>query len=70
MYLHMYIFIWLHWVLAAAQGIFSGGMWVLVPWSKIEPGPTALGAWSLAIGPPEKSLQFLLVNHTSLKLEK
>ena len=51
--LYIYIFIWLHWVLASANGIFKSmrtlcwGMWDLVPWSGIEPGPPALGAWSL-----------------------
>ena len=31
------------------------GMWDLVPWSGIKPGPPALGAWSLARGPAGKS---------------
>ena len=29
-----------------ACGPFSGGMWDLVPWLGVEPGPPALGAWS------------------------
>ena len=33
--------------LVAASRIFSCGMWDLVPWLGIEPGPPALGAWSL-----------------------
>ena len=43
-----YLFIWLHWVLVGAFGIFSWSMWDLVPWPGIEPGPPALGAWSLS----------------------
>ena len=49
-----YLFIWLCWVLVAARGIFgcsmqtlSWGLWELVPWTGIEPGLPALGAWSL-----------------------
>ena len=44
----MYLFIWLHWVLVTACGVFSCGMWDLVPWLGIEPRPPALG-------PPGKS---------------
>ena len=40
--------IWLPWVLVAALGIFSCGMWNLVPWPRIEPWPPALTAWSLS----------------------
>ena len=43
-----YLFTWLHWVLVVAGGIFSCGMWDLGPWLWIEPGPSALGAWSLS----------------------
>ena len=42
-----YLFIWLHWVLLVAHGIFSRGMWDLVPWPGIEPRPSALGERSL-----------------------
>ena len=57
-----YLFIWLRRVLVAARGIFiagagslvaacgiffSCGMQDLVPWPGIEPGPPALGTWSL-----------------------
>ena len=34
--------IWLHWVLVAAWGIFICGMWNLVPWPGIKPGPLNL----------------------------
>ena len=44
-----------HWVLAAACGTFSGGMWDLVPWPRIEPGPPELEPGVLATGPPGKS---------------
>ena len=65
-----YLFIWLHWVLSRhtgssifteARGIYSfsmqtlsGGMWSLVPWPGIKPGPPVLGV--LATQPPGKSL--------------
>ena len=42
------VFIWLHWVLVAAWGIFSCCMWDLVPWPGIELQTLALGAWSLS----------------------
>ena len=32
------------------------GMWNLVPWPGIEPGPPALGVWNLTSRLPEKSL--------------
>ena len=35
-------------LLVAACGIFSCGMGNLVPWPGVEPGPPALGAWSLS----------------------
>ena len=35
------LFVWLHWVLVATCGIFYCGMWDLVLWSRIEPGPPA-----------------------------
>ena len=43
-----YLFIWLHWVLAAAHVIIGRGVWDLAPWPGMEPKPTALGAWSLS----------------------
>ena len=42
-------------VLVAAYGIFSCGIWDLVPWPGIEPRPPALGRGVLATGPPGKS---------------
>ena len=46
---YLYLFIWLHWVLAAACRIFSCGMWrALVPQPGIEPGPPALQAFHLS----------------------
>ena len=36
------------WIFAAACRIFSCGMWDLVSWPGIEPGPPALGAGSLS----------------------
>ena len=41
-------FIWLGLVSVAALGIFSYGMWDLVPWPGIEPGTPALGAGTLS----------------------
>ena len=65
----IYLFIWLFRVLVAACRIFvvvygifscvlwtlSCGMWDLVPWSGIEPGSPALGAWSISHWTPGKS---------------
>ena len=31
------LFLWLYWVLVAARGIFSCGMWDLLPWPEIGP---------------------------------
>ena len=49
-------------VLAVACSMFSCctqtlrcGMWDLLPWTGIEPGPPAMGAQSLTTGPPGKS---------------
>ena len=51
------LFIWLHQVLVVACRIFdlccsmqdhSCGMWDLVPWPEIQPGPPALGVQSLS----------------------
>ena len=44
------LFIWQYQVLGAAHRIFDlgCGMWDLVPWPEIEPGSSALGAWSLS----------------------
>ena len=51
-----YLFNWLHHVLVVAHGIFnlccgiltlSCGMWDLLPWPVIEPGPPAWGGQSL-----------------------
>ena len=61
-YLFIIYLFWLCWVLVAAHGIFvvacgllvaacrllvAACMWDLVPQPGIEPGPPALGAWSL-----------------------
>ena len=49
-FLNIYLFIWLHQVLIVAHGIFSCGMWDLVPWPGIELRSPALGAQSLSHG--------------------
>ena len=36
-FFNIYLFIWLHWVFAAACGIFSYGTWDLTPQPRIEP---------------------------------
>ena len=54
-YIYIYISLfWLCWVSVTIHGIFSCdmqtlsyGMWDLVPWPRIEPGPPTLGAQSL-----------------------
>ena len=40
------LFTWLRWVLVAACKTLGRGVWDLVPWPGIEPGPSALGAWN------------------------
>ena len=54
-YINFYLFIWLFQVLIVACRIFSCpirtlsfGLWNLVSWPGIEPGPPTLGAWSLS----------------------
>ena len=44
---YLYVFTWLHCVLAVACRICSSGMWDLVPWPGIK-GPLHLGARSLS----------------------
>ena len=41
------LFVWLHQILVASSGIFSWGVWDIVPWPVTEPRPPALGARSL-----------------------
>ena len=43
-----HLFIWLHWILRAACGIFSCGIWDLAPQPRIQLRPPALGAQSLS----------------------
>ena len=45
---NFYLFIWLCWVLVVACGIFSWGMWNLIPWPGIKSGPPALGEPNLS----------------------
>lgn len=42
------LFTWLHQVLVVVCGIFSGGMFDLVPQPRVEPGPRALRMQSLS----------------------
>ena len=44
----IYLFIWLHWVWVVTCEIFRCGVWDLVPWLGIEPGPPVLGVESLS----------------------
>ena len=61
----MYLFIWLHWVLAAACRIFSCSMWDLVPQPGIKSRPPALGACILSHQTLREVLQtFLVVQKT------
>lgn len=60
------LFLWLHRVLVAAQGILSCdiwtlsfSMWDLAPWPGIKPRPSALEHRVLVTGPLGKSLQSL-----------
>ena len=67
-YLFIYLFIWSCCVFGVADGIFSlrcdmwtlaCGRWDLVPWPGIEPGPPALGTWSLSHRTTRKSQDIL-----------
>ena len=40
------LFIWLHWLFVAAYEIFSYGIRDLVPWPRLESGPSTLGTES------------------------
>ena len=42
----LYLFIWLHCVFSWGMRTLSCGMWDLVPWPGIKPGPPELAAWS------------------------
>ena len=46
-FFNIYLF-WLWQVLVAGMRTLSCDMWALAPWPGIEPGPPALGAWSLS----------------------
>ena len=46
--IYIYLFIWLLWILVVACGLFSCGVWDLVPCLGIKPEPLALGARSLS----------------------
>ena len=69
-FLKYLLFIWPCQVLVEAHGIFlkisydiwilSCGLWDLVPWPGMEPGPLALGAGSLSLWTPRKSQQWFL----------
>ena len=48
LFLNICLFIWLCQILVVAHGIFSCGMWDLIPWPGIEPGSHALRAQSLS----------------------
>ena len=47
LFLKKYLLIWLCQVLVAGCGIIRCGLWYLVLWPGIEPGPPALRMWSL-----------------------
>ena len=47
-FIFIYLLMWLYWVLSMMCGIFSCSMCYLVPWPGVEPGSSALGAWSLS----------------------
>ena len=58
-FLHLFVclFVWLYHILVVTCRIFNlhCSMCDLVPWAGIEPGPPALGVWSLSHWPPGKS---------------
>ena len=52
-----YLFIYLAWPdLSYRMWTLICGMWDLIPQSRIKPKPPPLESWSLATGPPRKSL--------------
>ena len=51
----IYLFIWLLWVMAHRIFNLHCGMWDLVPWPGIKPGPLHWELRVLAAGPPGKS---------------
>ena len=57
----MYLFIWLHWVLAVICKIFSCSMWDLAPSPGIEPDSLHLQHGVSATGPPGKSPNLVLL---------
>ena len=69
----IYLFIWLHqvfieahWIFIMACGLFSCGIWDLILWPGIEPGPLALGAqrlshWTTGEVPTVKTISFFLI---------
>ena len=73
--IYFYLFIWLHRLLVAAlgrpisaaacrifsytMGTLSCGMWDLVPWPGIEPGPLPWECRVLTTGPPGTSLAMI-----------
>ena len=56
----IYLFIWLHWVLIVACGLFSCSMWDIVPWPMFKLRPPALEARSHSYWPTRKALDVLL----------
>ena len=55
-----YLFILATLGLSCGPRIFNWGMWNLVPWLGIEPGPSALGDRVLATGPSRKSHMYYM----------
>ena len=62
-----YLFIYLA-TLGLGCGIFSCGMWDVVPWSGIEPGPPASGAWNLSHWTTREVPIFLFYRHINFFL--
>ena len=64
---NIYLCIWLCWVLVVAHGIFSCGIWDLVPWPGIKPSSPVLEHSVWASGPPGRSQTIPILKTTSIK---
>ena len=64
---NIYLCIWLCWVLVVEHGIFSCGIWDLVPWPGIKPSSPVLEHSVLTTGPPGKSQTIPILKTTSIK---
>ena len=58
--LYIYFILLIYLTVLRHMGSFNHGMWELVSWPGIKPGPPALGAWCLSHWTTRKSLESLV----------